>query len=92
MLFQHGDPDVSALEDGLAILETSDLRVRLAKIACPTLLLMGQRDQLVPVAVGEAMLKQLPDAQLRVFGRAGHAPFFSHLPEFMTELRAFLDA
>ncbi|MCB1776990.1 MAG: pimeloyl-ACP methyl ester esterase BioH [Candidatus Competibacteraceae bacterium] len=92
MLFQHGDPDVSALEDGLAMLETRDLRPGLAKIAAPTLLLMGQRDQLVPADAGAAMLKQLPDARLRVFARAGHAPFFSHLPEFITELRAFLDA
>jgi pimeloyl-[acyl-carrier protein] methyl ester esterase len=92
MLFQHGDPDISALEDGLSILETSDLRAQLADIACPTLLLMGQRDQLVPVAVGETMLKQLSNARLRVFARAGHAPFFSHLPEFIAELRVFLDA
>ncbi|MCP5195871.1 MAG: pimeloyl-ACP methyl ester esterase BioH [Gammaproteobacteria bacterium] len=92
MLFQHGEPDVSALKDGLAILETSDLRADLPKMVCPTLLLMGQRDQLVPVATGETMLKQLPDARLRVFARAGHAPLFSHLPEFVAELRAFLDA
>lgn len=92
MLFQRGDPDVLALENGLSILETSDLRARLADISCSTLLLMGQRDQLVPVAVGETMLKQLPNARLRVFARAGHAPFFSHLPEFIAELRTFLDA
>lgn len=92
MLFQHGEPEVCALEDGLAILEASDLRAGLAKIACPTLLLMGQRDQLVPIEAGQAMLTQLPDAYSRVFARAGHAPFFSHLPEFVVELRAFFDA
>lgn len=92
MLFQHGQPDVAALEDGLAILEASDLRAELPRIACPTLLLMGQRDQLVPAAAGEAMRDLLPDARLHVFPRAGHAPFFSHLPEFVAELRAFLDA
>lgn len=92
MLFQHGEPDVSALEDGLAILETSDLRAELARIQCPTLLLMGQRDQLVPAGAGEALLKLLPDARLHVFPRAGHAPFFSHLPEFVAQLGAFLDA
>jgi len=92
LLFQHGEPDVSALEDGLAILETSDLRTRLSWIQCPILLLMGQRDQLVPKEAGEAMLKQLPNARLQVFAGAGHAPFFSHLPQFIAELRAFLDA
>lgn len=91
LLFQHGEPEVTALEDGLAILEASDLRAELAKITCPTLLLMGQRDQLVPVAAGEAMLKALPDARMRVFAQAGHAPFFSHPSEFTAELRAFFN-
>jgi pimeloyl-[acyl-carrier protein] methyl ester esterase len=91
MLFQHGEPEVAALEDGLAILESTDLRAGLSRIACPTLLLMGQRDQLVPAAAGEAMLALLPDARLHVFPRAGHAPFFSHPTAFTTELRAFLD-
>ena len=92
MLFQHGEPDVSALEDGLAILESTDLRAEWFRIACPTLLLMGQRDQLVPAAAGAVLLGCLPNARLRVFERAGHAPFFSHLPDFVAELRAFLDA
>lgn len=92
MLFQHGEPDVAALEDGLAILETSDLRGELSRIQCPTLLLMGQRDQLVPAGAGNAMLQLLPDARLHIFPRAGHAPFFSHLREFIIELQAFLDA
>lgn len=92
MLFQHGEPDVTALEDGLAILESADLRAEWPRIACPTLLLMGQRDQLTPVAAGEAMCALLPNARLHVFPRAGHAPFFSHLSAFVAELRAFLDA
>ena len=92
MLFQHGEPEVAALENGLTILEASDLRAGLARIQCPTLLLMGQRDQLVPAGAGEALLKLLPDARLHVFPHAGHAPFFSHRPEFVAQLGAFLNA
>ena len=92
MLFQHGEPAVAALEDGLAILETTDLRAGWPRIACPILLLMGQRDQLVPAEAGAALLERSPCARLRVFERAGHAPFFSHLPDFVAELRVFLDA
>ncbi|PIE82858.1 MAG: pimeloyl-[acyl-carrier protein] methyl ester esterase [Candidatus Contendobacter odensis] len=91
MLFQHGEPEISALKAGLSILETSDLRAELPRIGCPALLLMGQRDQLIPAAAGVAMCAALPDARLHVVAGAGHAPFFSHLPEFMAELRAFLD-
>jgi pimeloyl-[acyl-carrier protein] methyl ester esterase len=91
MLFQHGEPDVSALEDGLAILEHTDLRADLARILCPVLVLMGQRDQLTPATAGAVLRHDLANARLRLFPRAGHAPFFSHLPEFLAELRTFLD-
>ncbi|MDG4549271.1 MAG: pimeloyl-ACP methyl ester esterase BioH [Candidatus Contendobacter sp.] len=92
MLFQRGEPDMTALEDGLAILERTDLRAELPRIVCPVLLLMGQRDQLTPAAAGEAMRDLLPEVRLHIFPRAGHAPFFSHLVEFLARLRAFLDA
>ena len=92
ILFQHGEPEVAALADGLAILESTDLRAELPRIACPTLLLMGQRDQLTPAAAGVELWNLLPDARLHIFPHAGHAPFFSHLPEFLAQLRAFLDA
>lgn len=92
MLFRHGEPDTAALESGLAILENADLRADVSRIACPVLLLMGQRDQLAPAEAGATLQQRLPDARLHVFPRAGHAPFFSHLPEFLAELGAFLDA
>ena len=91
MLFQRGEPAMSALEGGLAILETADLRPDWSRIACPTLLLMGQRDRLVPAEAGAALVGRLPRGRLKVFERAGHAPFFSHPAEFVAELRAFLD-
>lgn len=91
IVLQHGEPDTAILRDGLDILESADLRTELGRISCPTLLLMGRRDSLVPAAAGEAIRTLLPDARLQVFGRAGHAPFFSHLQEFLARLRAFLD-
>ena len=75
----------------MAILEYTDLRPALPTLLCPTLLLMGQRDQLVPAAAGIAACEQLPDGRVQVFPRAGHAPFFSHLPAFVDALRSFLD-
>ena len=91
MIFQHGEPDTEALRAGLMILETADLRGELKRITCPALLLLGRRDNLVPVAAGEATCRLLPNARLHVFERAAHAPFFSHLGEFISHLRAFLD-
>ena len=91
IVFQHGDPDTEALRVGLTLLETADLRGELGRIACPALLLLGRRDNLVPVAAGEATCRLLPNARLHIFERAAHAPFFSHLGEFISHLRAFLD-
>ncbi|MGB2973156.1 MAG: alpha/beta fold hydrolase, partial [Candidatus Competibacter sp.] len=92
MLFQHGEPALSALEGGLALLENTDLRAGWPRMACPILMMLSQRDQLVPASAGAALVERLPKIRLKLFDRAGHAPFFSHLDEFVAELRAFLDA
>lgn len=91
LLFQRGDPDQIALEQGLRILETADLRAEVSRIAHPTLLLMGQRDQLTPAAAGQVLRDWLPHAQSHCFAHAGHAPFLSHAVEFVAQLEAFLD-
>lgn len=91
IVFQHGEPDTTALRNGLSILETEDLRGEWRHIDCPSLVLLGRRDNLVPASAGAAMQALLPKARLHVFERAGHAPFFSHLTEFISCLRAFLD-
>jgi pimeloyl-[acyl-carrier protein] methyl ester esterase len=92
IVFQHGKPDTAILSDALTILENEDLRGELKHIRCPTLLLMGRRDSLVPASAGAAIQTLLPDARLQVFAKAGHAPFFSHLAEFVSCLRVFLNA
>jgi pimeloyl-[acyl-carrier protein] methyl ester esterase len=91
LVFQHGEPDAAALRDGLSILENEDLRAELSRIHCPTLLMMGRRDSLVPVSAGTAIQALLPNAHLQVFPQAGHAPFLSHRREFIRHLKAFLD-
>jgi pimeloyl-[acyl-carrier protein] methyl ester esterase len=91
ILFKHGEPDTQALRAGLRLLEQTDLRPQAANIRCPVLLLFGRRDNLAPVAAGDAIRRLLPAGRLHVFERAGHAPFLSHLDEFISHLRAFAD-
>lgn len=91
IMLEHGAPELSALQDGLALLESSDLRTAWSQITCPTLLLLGQRDQLVPVTAGAALQQALPQAALHIFPGAGHAPFLSQRPAFIAQLRAFID-
>jgi pimeloyl-[acyl-carrier protein] methyl ester esterase len=90
LVFQHGDPDPDWLRAGLKFLESEDLRSELSDIQCPTLLLMGRRDNLVPASAGTAVQRLLPNARLQVFAGAAHAPFFSHSHEFMRHLQVFI--
>ena len=70
-------PDAAGLAAGLEILRTADLREELGEIACKVLLLMGERDTLVPLNAGYATAALLADAQLAVIEGAGHAPFLA---------------
>lgn len=85
LLLAHGEPDAAGLRAGLEILRTADLRDSLGDIGCPTLLLMGERDTLVPVNAGHAASELFPDARLEVIAGAGHAPFIA-APEMVAGL------
>ena len=94
-LHTHGEPHPGGLRAGLGILADSDLRDGLSAIRCPTLLIAGERDSLVPLSAVQATRQMISQAQLVVVPEAGHAPFIAE-PEkvascvntFMVEDRA----
>ncbi len=77
MLFERGQPAAHALHEGLGLLQSSDLRAELPKLAMPSLWLGGRRDHLVSTPALQAAASLAPHATLRVFENAGHAPFLS---------------
>ena len=81
-MFAHGEPQPEALAAGLAMLEQTDLRARLAEIQAPALVVHGSHDRLAPPAAGEYLSRQLPNARLLRLEGAGHAPFLSHTAAF----------
>jgi len=85
-------PDPQALALGLELLRDSDLRGRLAEVACPSLWLFGSYDTLVPAATGSALAELAPAARIRaqVIRGAAHAPFLSHPAETAAILGGFL--
>jgi len=89
-LLAQGRPVPGALDAGLEILRTADLRSRFAEIACPVLLLMGERDTLVPLAAGRQAAQLLADAQVRVIAGSGHAPFIAQPRQVAAVLEEFL--
>jgi pimeloyl-ACP methyl ester carboxylesterase len=46
----------------------------LHRISCPTLMLQGEKDRLVPVAAARAVAQMRPDWTLQVFDDIGHVP------------------
>ena len=56
----------------------------------PVLLLMGERDTLVPAAAGAAAAPLFQDARVAVITGAGHAPFLQDPQQVAGQLQAFL--
>jgi pimeloyl-[acyl-carrier protein] methyl ester esterase len=86
----HGPPDAAALEAGLAILGSADLRSALPRIAVPALVIAGDHDRITPPGAGLELAARLPQARLAAIARSGHAPFLSHGPQVLAEVRGFL--
>ena len=75
-----------ALQDGLQILQTTDLRLELSQVVCPTHWVMGDGDHLVPQEVLADIQMLQPDCATSVIQSAGHVPFLSQPEDFLRSL------
>jgi len=82
---EYSAPNEATLKGGLEILKSADLRATLSELSMPMLSILGAKDALVPVAVGEYLQTLSPNMTVKVIDKAGHAPFLSH-PNEVTEL------
>ncbi|MGF1578819.1 MAG: alpha/beta fold hydrolase [Gemmataceae bacterium] len=62
---------------------------RLKRVECPTLLLWGEKDRLVPTAYGEAYRKCIKNSELKLIPDCGHLPMFEKELEFVSALVEF---
>ncbi len=86
---ERPDPDARALRFGLGMLRDVDARAALGGVRCPLHWLLGERDTLVPVAVGEDLRRLNPACALSVVPGAAHAPFLSHASVLTRWIDAF---
>lgn len=64
---------VDGVTDALqAMADRADLRPLLASITCPTLVVAGSEDALIPLAEGSQMAAAIPGAQVQIIPAAGH--------------------
>jgi pimeloyl-[acyl-carrier protein] methyl ester esterase len=81
-LHEGGEPSTEALSLGLKFLLQTDMRAALRELQCPCLLLLGDRDKLVPVELAEVFRRDYPQVEVRIINGSGHAPFLSQATEF----------
>ncbi|HRK33953.1 MAG TPA: alpha/beta hydrolase [Candidatus Hydrogenedentes bacterium] len=66
------------------------LNGRIGNVKVPTLVLWGDKDQLISLAVGEAYHKAIPGSEFVVFKDCGHSPQYERPQETAEAIVAFL--
>lgn len=59
-------------------------------IQCPTLIIHGREDQVIPPDTSRQLFELIPNAQLHMFGRCGHWTQIEHAAAFNTLVTSFL--
>ncbi|MFZ1881816.1 MAG: alpha/beta hydrolase [Gaiellaceae bacterium] len=86
--FCRTDPQIAKLFARTTFL--SDNRDDLRRAKVPALVLQCQEDVIAPLAVGEFVQRELPDAQLVVLEATGHCPNLSAPEETIAAIESFL--
>jgi len=68
-----------------------DFRERLPEIACPTLVVWGERDRLVPLRDADVFVELIPNARKVIFEDTGHMAMLERPAAFNALLEGFLE-
>ena len=81
-----------ALASSIRLSLTTYLVERLPEIQCPTLLVWGEKDQVLPVAQAELAMTRLRNGQLKAIPGCGHAPQLECPAGFLLSVQPFLSS
>ncbi|MBV9710225.1 MAG: alpha/beta hydrolase [Ktedonobacteraceae bacterium] len=73
-------------------MKRSDFRAELARITTPTLIIWGERDVMLPIALGHALQEALPHATFMAMPHCGHRPMLAQPALFSKSVVAFLNS
>lgn len=90
-LYARGEPSPLALQQGLKLLEESDLRADLSALSVPNLWISGRRDRLVPPNGMRDAAAQAPHSRYLDIAGGGHAPFLGQADQVALEIRGFIE-
>jgi pimeloyl-ACP methyl ester carboxylesterase len=80
-----------AAPDATDAVMTYDFRDRVTEIACPTLIVWGAKDRVVPVSSAHEYEQLIPDTRKVIFEDTGHAAMVERPARFNRVLQEFLD-
>jgi 3-oxoadipate enol-lactonase len=86
---KYMDQPVPAYLAQLAVIQAHDTTARLGEIAVPTLVLAGEQDILIPVALSRALHEGIPGSQWQTV-RGGHACLWEHPESFNNAVLDFV--
>jgi len=75
---------------GLEAVLDYDIRERLPEIACPTLIVWGDGDRLIPVRDADVFAELIPNSRKVIFADTGHVAMLERPAAFNTLLEEFL--
>lgn len=78
------------LEQGLALLESLDLRALPLPAGLPVRFLHGRQDALMPLSAAQWLAARDAGSRLEIIEDAGHAPLFSQPPALAARIREFV--
>jgi pimeloyl-[acyl-carrier protein] methyl ester esterase len=90
LAFARGEPDLRVLQEGIRILDTTDLRARLPALRQHSVWITGRRDRLIPPPAMAWAAQQVHGGYAEI-DHAGHAPFFSHADAVAHALEPLLE-
>lgn len=88
-VFARGEPALSALSEGLHVLEASDFRAEISRLSMPTLWIAGRRDRLVSANAMQWAAEQSGGDYVEC--NTGHAPFLGHPESLAARIVAFAE-
>jgi len=86
-----GGMGAGAFMPSMDALTTYDFRDRICEIGCPTLVVWGREDMLVPVKDAEQYERLIPNSRKVVMDDTGHVPMMERPSTFNRELGHFLE-